>query len=546
MWRIYRQYDEGISPTAPETRKLVAHMRIEGDDYISSVAISEDGSLLTASTLRSVKLWQLHQVQDISEDRLRVRKMTLPSSLANMGARIVTISPNTQWLSVVSPESEIHIARFNHSSFESDRIDMLESSVELERQTRKITKQSGLKKYERIITRVTFSPDSALLVAGDLCGFLDSWVLEGHFDSTAPSVDTAKAESSAGSSNDSTSSDSDSESDDDDETTIYYGQHWADNRSGSQLPKLDSAPLVLSFQPLASKPTEAVNGNPGVHATRHNPHAHSHALPTSKSPLFVVTSHHQVYEFDILAGRLTDWSRKNPTAVLPAEFRTIKDRTMGVVWDVDSQRARAWLYGSNWVGMLDLSQNFELPADDNANAIEDGDADADAADAQTPNKKRKRRESGKWGRIADARKKAKGASGAGDRITHGENKGLPEEIHRIEDGKIVDETSGAEQQLDLDDEDAMEDDAAGPLRRGDDMDVDGTSSDGGAAAKKNLRRKWWCTYKYRPILGMVPIGERRHSSAGPSEEADENPLEAVLIERPTWELPHVRDLGKQT
>lgn len=523
-------------------------MQIEGDEFISSVAISEDGSLLTASTLKSVKVWQLHQVQDTPEDRLRVRKIALHNSLATMGARLVTFSPDAQWLSVISSNSEIHVARFDHASVKSGRVQMLTSSVELERQSRKIAKQTGLKKYERTVTRVAFSPDGAILIAGDLSGFLDSWVLEGHFDSTAPAEDKAKAVSSAGSSKDSTGSDSDSDSDDDDEeTTIFYGQHWTENRSGGQLPKLDSAPLVLSFQPPAFKTIDAVNGNPGVHATRHNPHAHSHALPSSKSPLFVVSSQHQVYEFDVLAGRLTDWSRKNPTAVLPSEFRTIKDRTMGVLWDVDSQRARAWLYGTNWVGMLDLSQDYELPSsDDNSNALEDGDA---SDDAQTPNKKRKRRESGKWGKLADARKKAKGASGAGDKIAHGENKGLPEEIRRIEDGKVVDEMSvGAqrEPQLDLDDEDAMDDDAAamGPLRRGDDMDVDGGNAD--ESGKKNLRRKWWCTYKYRPILGMVPIGERRQSveASSSADEVDENPLEAVLIERPLWDLPHVRDLGK--
>jgi U3 small nucleolar RNA-associated protein 4 len=36
---------------------------------------------------------------------------------------------------------------------------------------------------------------------------------------------------------------------------------------------------------------------------------------------------------------------------------------------------------------------------------------------------------------------------------------------------------------------------------------------------------WWHTFKYRPILGMLPIGP----SAGQA-------LEVVLVERPSWDL----------
>ena len=544
IWRINPQNPDAISPTPEESRKLVSRIAIKGAEDIASAAISEDGSLLAVSTLASVKAFHLRPTGDAADDRLRVRKLQLPANLDTLGARLVAFSPDSRWLSIVSPASELHVARLEQPT-DARHVDFVPTAVELERAHRKPIKQTGLRSYEKTITRLAFSPDSALLVASDLAGYLDSWVLEGHFDETAAPTVTVKSSESASSSG---QTDSDSDSDDDDEDIIFYAQHWAENRAASLLPKLDSAPLLLSFRPFATQPTEPVHGNPGVHATRNNPHAHSHALPNTKSPLFVITAHHQVYEFDVLAGRLTDWSRRNPASVLPTEFQGMKDRVMGAVWDVDATRCRAWLYGPNWLGMLDLSRNYDTPQP-NDDAIEDG--DNVESELQTPGKKRKRRESAKWNKLAEQRKKTKGASGAGDKVVSAERKGVPEEIRRIEDGTVVDgprDTQSAapdldddEEDDDDDDEDAIMDDVAvGPLKRSTDdeaMDVDGTAS-----SPKDKRRKWWCTYRYRPILGMVPIGARSLSN---SDESTEDSLqEAVLIERPLWDLPHLKELGK--
>ncbi|KAG9757247.1 WD40 repeat-like protein, partial [Aureobasidium melanogenum] len=531
IWRMYKQSPERV-PVPEDTRKLLTRIQIDSKEAITSVAISPDASLLAVSTVDSVKLFHLSSAEDDREDRLRVRKFAAPEAMAENGARLITFSPNGKWLAAVTPQSEVCLARVEDGS---DKPNFLDANVELERQTRKVTIQTGLKKYERTINRIAFSPDSAVLVASDLSGYLDSWVLEGHYDSTAPAMDTATKSSSG--SDKGTDSDDDSDSDDEDETTIFYGQHWTDNPSGNLLPKLDSAPLVLSFQPLspAQQDEPTTNGNPGVHPTRNNPHPHSHALPSTKSPLFIVTSHHQVYTFDVLTGRLTDWSRRNPTSVLPAEFQTIKDRAMGVVWDVNDARARAWLYGANWVGMLDLSQNYE-PSSVLDEALEDGEDDISAQ--HTPSKKRKRRESNKWGKLAEQRKKAKGMGGAGDKAASGETKGVVDEIRRIEDGKAIELTNGTSHEQDLDDEEAL-DDAVGPLRRSnDDAEVDTNGgADGALAVTSTGRRKWWCTYRYRPILGMVAMGEK-------TPDADDEQPEAVLVERPLWDLPQLQELGK--
>lgn len=48
--------------------------------------------------------------------------------------------------------------------------------------------------------------------------------------------------------------------------------------------------------------------------------------------------------------------------------------------------------------------------------------------------------------------------------------------------------------------------------------------DGDLEQQKQKAEHWWHTFKYRPILGMVPIG------------VDSEALEVVLVERPSWEL----------
>ncbi len=51
-------------------------------------------------------------------------------------------------------------------------------------------------------------------------------------------------------------------------------------------------------------------------------------------------------------------------------------------------------------------------------------------------------------------------------------------------------------------------------------------------------RRWWCTHKYRPILGMVPL-ESHGVVDDDAEEGVEDkypPLEVALVERPAWDL----------
>jgi len=555
IWRVGKQQVDNFSPEE-KSRNLVARIALKGAENISSVAISQDGRILAVSSVTSVKVFQLRPSRDAEDDRLRVRTLDIPASLSKMGAKVVQISPDCHWLSAATLENEVVVARLVSFDGESNHIEILDAVSELERQSRKLTQQTGLKHYERTIVRLAFSADSSVLVAGDLSGYLDSWLLQGHFDPTAPAMDKiahdSPAASRAGSDSD---SDSDSSDDDDDEITIFYGQHWVDNAANNMLPRLDSTPLVMSFRP-SSTHNAPSTGNPGVHPTRGNPHAHSHAKPTSPADLLVITQHHTIHEFSILHGRLSPWSRRNPSSILPPEIRSIKDRIMGVVWDVSAPGLeRVWLYGPTWLGMLDVSQNFDPPStaakpvsEDEATEAEGLDDEASGALVTQPaaGTKRKRTDVEKWAMREEKKRRVKGTSGAGDRVHEAEKRGVVSSAREIVDGvetaldleartrpRAVDE-----EDVDEDDDMDIEDGATGPLRRLDnetDEDGDGET----AVAKTRRRRKWWCTFKYRPILGMVPIGVQAASSG----DEELKPLEVALVERPPWDLEQMKALG---
>lgn len=499
IWRIARQ--SSMAPEPQQPRKLVANLSLNTNDNIRSVSVSADGRLLAASTSTEIKIFQLKKRVD--SESLAVRKVDGPSDFAGLGARLLSFSLNGKWLVAISPDSEVHLARFAADPSQPKRIVCLEETVELDRRHRKLL-QSAYQTYDRTISMVTWAADSSVLIAGDLSGHLDSWVLEGHEDMTAAAVDKTRHDSEKGSSIDGSESESDS-SDDDDAMVVYYGQHWADSPAGHLLPKLDSAPLVLTFRPEAPSSHTLVNGNPGVHSTRHNPHAHSHELPSGRHRLWVLTARHQMYEFDVLAGSLSDWSRRNPTPVLPESFTKIKDRAIGAVWD--KRRDRIWLHGSSWVFMLNVGMDLAEPNS-----------------ASLP-KKRRRRKQGDEEDYDVRRKKQKSSSGAGDKIEAGRLEGANSTIKRYDNGRWA-ELDLNTRALPEGDEDE-DDDAGLQLMRfrssGDDDQV--ATRDGGSEAE----RKWWCTFKYRPILGMVLLED--DAALDP-----DGPIEVAIVERPLREV----------
>ncbi|KAF2771137.1 WD40 repeat-like protein [Teratosphaeria nubilosa] len=483
VWRIARQKptntDEDTHP-----RKLVAKISLStGKEFIRSATITADGKLLAVSTSAALRVFQLKRRP--GTDALAVRKVEMPKDFADDGARLVSFSPNGKWLVIVRADNEVHLARFAADFEQPKKINSLSETVELDRHRRPMP-HSAFAKYERSVVKVAWASDSSILVAGDLAGFLDAWVLEGHEDTTAPSVDKAKHDSDKGSDIGSEAASSDDD-DDDDQITLYYGQHWTEAPNVHMIPKLESAPLVMAFRPTKPKDT-TVNGNPGVHVTRHNPHAHSRSLPTGEHRLWVLTARHQMHEFDVLAGKITEWSKRNPTSALPEELIRIKDRAISAVWDA---KDRLWLYGSSWLAMLDVKQDL---SGENLELSKKRRRRRDAHDLETP-------------------KKAK--SGAGDRIP----RDGPDNLRQYRDGKWLTPEKTRRQQEEEEDEDEELD-----LQL-----VQTQSRDHAVTSEDNVSgkgRAWWLTFKYRPILGIVPLADEDQM------QDPDRPFEVAIVERP--------------
>jgi U3 small nucleolar RNA-associated protein 4 len=309
----------------------------------------------------------------------------------------------------------------------------------------------------------------------------------------------------------------DDESDDEDEESkdmvTMFGQRWIRNPSSHLLPRLDSAPLLLSFEPnLEASARPEPNGNPAVHPTRNNPHPHSNELPETEERLLIVSAKHDLYHFEVLAGRLSEWSRKNPPSSYPPQFRTVHEPVKGCIWDVTEKSKRLWLYGEKWLFMFDLSKDFPISS---------------AAEDQF-SKKRKRE-------AVTQTPRSKNNSGAGDAVPQSEapvtkvrkfNSDKPDESSRSTWIDVASAQQEAESDEDIETNhqalanvrpSVVEGDTANAYMSSEEKEPSGDE-------KKRNQEAWWHSFKYRPILGVVPVGE------------DGQPLEVVLVERPSWDL----------
>lgn len=387
----------------------------------------------------------------------------------------------------------------------------------------------SLGNYERSINRVAFSADSRIFATGDLSGHLDTWVLEGHEDLTQEDDEELVASESSES--------SDEESVDEERNpNVVLGQRWIRNPAASLVPKLPAAPLVLSFRP--SRIDDALkltNGNTAIHPTRQTPHPHSHDLPDGEDRLFAFTSNHEMYEFEVLKGKLSEWSRKNPSSNLPPKFRGVMEPAMGSIWDISRHRERIWLYGASWLWMFDLSKDFPISGIN----------------------KRKRNEL-----LTDPPPTEvfrKHGSGAGSKKPRDELEiGIGRNFHKSDGSKSRNNqriSTDAEQSQVSDDDDGI------AMANGLLVDLPTTNTGRRAQITNGFAKEgrggdgetyldgtgpqiglpYWGTHQYRDILGVVPLGD---------EDGDENVaeksslyddestrrLEVALVERPIREV----------
>ncbi|EUC47073.1 hypothetical protein COCMIDRAFT_91063 [Bipolaris oryzae ATCC 44560] len=498
IWRVKPQEDGTEKP------KVVARLALQGEENIISVSISRDGGLLAVATASTVKLFQLLHPQAGAGAGLRVRKLEMPSI---PGAKSLRMSATGKWLAAILATDEIRLVRIVRTDDPADTPRALEKVQALHRLDRDTITRNPLSGpsgvYERSIAHADFSRDGNVFAVVDLAGYVDTWVIQGHDDPTAPEIDIDDSTPMAD--NDG----SDDEEEESSEQITYLGQHWIRNPSGHLLPRLDSTPVLLSFQPNPeSSNRPEPNGNPAVHATRNNPHPKSHELPATEYKLLLVSAEHQLYLFDIMSGRLSDWSRRNPPSSYPREYKQIDLPAKGCVWDASTPQQRLWLYGEKWLFMFDLSKDFITPSDTTESA----------------GKKRKR----------ETLKHS--ASGAGDVAPRKEapvskmRKFHSDEADKTGRGKWLDVNAVPRPENDDDDDDDIVDDGEDKEEEDDESTAVTKAEVDDAANGTSLTKRteaWWHTFKYRPILGIVPIAADSDEGHAP---------EVVLVERPSWDL----------
>ena len=533
------------------------------------MSISSDGNLIAVSTLSSVKIFHLRPSKSSSNDSVKLRKAEISADLAGHGSKLLQFSPDSKWLLAVRCDDSIYLHRIAKTPDVHARPRILERGVELLRLSRNPNnspkvQQGSLGKYERSIIRAAWSSDSRILVLCDLQGHLDSWVLEGYEDFSQSNDYTVNGEQLM---TESVMNGDDEESSEElDETAhpvIVLGQHWIRNPRGASLPRLPSFPLVMSFRPAKPASLAALtNGHITMHPTRHTPNPHSHDLPIGEDRLFVLTSLHKVYEYQIFAGKLSDWSRRNPPSMLPEEFKAIRDRAMNCVWDISDRKERVWIYGSSFLWMFDLAR--DLPAVEQKAMEVQSHPDGDTLQITRSSKKRKRKHTQEQNHNL-----MQGTTGAGSKIPEKELKtGVGNRIHKttgIEPGAgqwislQTMHTQARDEDDDAKDDDGLEDATGEPsalvrLRRanidfpsvGDDQRNGDAKTDNRHVNSRNAVAHgstdtglaYWHTFKYRPILGIVVLSDASSPEDDRGEDVYESQrgLEVALVERPSWDL----------
>lgn len=534
-------------PTASSYETL-ARIIIQGDEHTQDAQMSADGRFIVAATINSVKLFQLRKTQAAGRPCLRTRQIELPPWIVRLGARRAGFSPDGKWLYTIRNDNTIALNKVVVASNPGDIPTIHEKTAKLYRMSRKQT-ESALGSYYQTIKHVAFSSDSRVLAVSDLSGAIDTWVLEGHED-----VDYIEA---AADDRDDSSDSSSEDDEDEDESPVIHAQKWIRSPSGSQLPQLDSSILALTFRPSAQTSTSSpVDGNRGLHATRHTAHPVAHELPSSNIRLVAITATHQLVEFDVLSCRLSEWSRRNPSKYLPDAFTRLKDRVVDCFWDCtdpESQGERLWLYGSNWLFMLDLSQDLQqqnatvAPTDSSpakSKAVSLG-----GYEVLDPTDGKRRTVGGDH-----ANKKRKRNTGAGDTIPeHQRPSGVGYTMRKFKndradvavvdmDGDVDVDVNGAmDGDADMDDENG--DDSLALMRRRDQMQLQSVDRPDGDTVSSKSRPTHWCTFAYRSILGVGMIGPPPPSESSEEEGKKGGPLEVVIVEREVYDVPNAPRVG---
>lgn len=464
--------------------------------------------MLAVSTVSSTRIFRLRPTL---QHALRVQKMKIPSALAGYGSSALEFSPDHKWLLQVQEWSDPRVFRIRCEEPEGD-FTVEPKAITLNRKDRSShtlkAREGTYGSYARTIQRFAWSSNSRLLVICDVHGHFDSWVLEGHEDLAEGRRKSSQIDMTVGSGEELSS--------DDEEMNVVLGQRWTLLSSG--LPKLGASPLILSFRPPVSY-EHAVSNDDDVYS--------------GEDRLVVVSSKHHMFEYHVTSGILSDWSRRNPPETLPLEFSNIRERAMGCVWDTVMNTQRLWLYGSSWLWMFDLSQDMQ-----SSRAVTDGTGNM----SSVLYRKRKRGVD-----AAVTQKLMQNTVGAGSRIGYTQrDSGMMPGILETE-GETTKFISLEPQEGDPGDGSEIPRTTTElvAFRRRNETDsksiTNGTHD--GTLVHQNDKpiveeddsiksAPQWGTFKYRPILGIVPLS----ASHGPDGRQTSTNPEVAVVERPLWDV----------
>ncbi|KAF2969038.1 hypothetical protein GQX73_g4530 [Xylaria multiplex] len=504
IWRLPNSLgdlvDQHNDDGAAKNRKLLARVLIKGEANITSASINADGSLLVVSTTSDVKAFHLRPRNGTRWDELKISKVGLEERTAALGATRTLISPDGQWVCLVQAGGVVSLFRIEPSSDSSEKPAIYPRAVRLQRIRRQVSKHNvmgGLGNYDRTITQVAFSPDSQMLAVADLAGYIDTWVLS-HQNQKSGKLERGANGTQGETAPDDGSSDSDS---DEDNGEMRGGIRWRQNLNASLIPKLHTPPTVLLFSKHIPSKTATADGDESDDYT-----------------LLAVTSKPQILLIHPTLGSLTSWSRRNPITRFPPEFSDIRDPIKGALWS----DGRVWLYGNTYLLMIDTTQDL-------AESAYEGRATGNELAAQ-------------------GRKRKRGPdSGAGNKMTIGA--AGPTKVLRHTQGGEIEELPIDRPVLDPIDEDDTSPAAGDSESDESDDEVQGelallrdTQSKTSREAQPSQGPAFWYTFKYRPILGIVPLGDgtarqqngdsMQVASGGGKPKA----LEVALVERPLFEV----------
>lgn len=247
------------------------------------------------------------------------------------------------------------------------------------------------------------------------------------------------------------------------------------SRITTSIPRLPAAPAILSFRPAPTSPQISSGDDDGE-----APDAELLILPADT---------HVILLFSATSGRLTPWSQENPMpGCVPVDFASVLDRAVGAFWE-DSNPNRAWVYGASWVWMFDFSR-------------------------QWPN------HGTKFDVVQSDGKRKRGAP-VGIGSISGAGAMMPTPM-----GPKTEHATTTEDDTDFEDEILS--------------DSDEQMEEGKKVLRKQRGQKpFWGSFRYRSLLGFLPVGKREvleMAGEGWEEERGLEAVEMVVVERPVWDV----------